>query len=95
MATQEPLFNDTTFRYALLRTLFDGHAAARDHAIDDAAAVGIAATLGIKGPDFYSCDPAQFTEDATHVMSVVYVPRRAAPAVEEDARRGAARRRPT
>ena len=34
----------------------------------------IAATLGIKGPDFFSCDPKQFGEHASHVMSVVYAP---------------------
>jgi len=71
-ATQEPLFNDTTFRYDLLRSQLA--AAVGEHSIDDAAAVRIAATLGKKGPDFHSCDPAQFGH-GEHVLSVVYAPR--------------------
>ena len=74
MPTQEPLFNDTTFRYALLKQAFDERAARAAHSIDDTAAIEIAATLGIKGDDFHSCDPVQFG-DGTHVMSVVYAPR--------------------
>jgi hypothetical protein len=81
MATQEPLFNDTGARYDLLHDLIDGHAAS-GRKIGDTEAVAIAATLGIKGPDFYSCDPAQF-KHGEHVMSVVYAPgAAAAPAAE-------------
>lgn len=72
MDTQEPLFNSTTFRYELLRDLFDGYQA-RDALIDDAAAVAVAASLGIKGPDFLSCSPAQFVE-GDNIMSIVYAP---------------------
>ena len=74
MATQEPLFNDTTYRYKLLRSMFDEQEAKGPHAIGEVEAVSIAATLGIKGPDFFSCDPKQFGEHASHVMSVVYAP---------------------
>ena len=78
MRTQEPLFNDTTFRYSLLRREIESRAsreaAGGGGVIDDVAAVSIAATLGIKGPDFYSCDPAQFEEGGSNVMSVVYAP---------------------
>lgn len=89
-AHQEPLFNDTSYRYQLLRRLFDEaeQAAARGaRRIDDEAALGIAATLGIKGPNFFSCDPAQFADpSATHVMSVVYAPRIEADGAREKAR---------
>ena len=72
---QEPLFNETTFRYELLRSLFDEAEQSGPAAIDDAVAVGMAATLGVKGPNYFSCDPAQFTsQSAAHVMSVVYAP---------------------
>ena len=72
MLTQEPLFNDTTFRYTLLRDQF----VARQHrSINDTDALEIAAILGIKGRDFYSCDPAQFGH-GDNIMSVVYAPHR-------------------
>lgn len=72
MATQEPLFNDTTFRYALLRDQF----VARQHLrINDSDALEIAAILGIKGANFYSCDAAQFGR-GDNIMSVVYAPHR-------------------
>jgi hypothetical protein len=74
MAHQEPLFNDTTFRYELLHGLFTGLEAAQTP-IDEHVAVRMAATLGIKGPNFLSCDPAQFTDDyASNTMSIVYAP---------------------
>ena len=76
MATQEPLFNDTTFRYQLLRKKIED--ASAGGAMDDAAAVQVAASLGIKGPDFLSCDPAQFG-GGDNIMSIVYAPADAAP----------------
>ena len=75
MRTQEPLFNDTTFRYSLLRDQF---VARQHHHINDSDALEIAAILGIKGRDFYSCDPAQFGK-GDNIMSVVYAPHRARP----------------
>lgn len=76
MATQEPLFNDTTFRYQLLRKKIED--ASAGGAMDDAAAVQVAASLGIKGADFLSCDPAQFG-GGDNIMSIVYAPADAAP----------------
>lgn len=75
MRTQEPLFNDTTFRYQLLHQLLaaSGGASATSPAMDDPQAVGVAATLGIKGPDFLSCDASQFPH-GSNIMSVVYAP---------------------
>lgn len=70
LRTQEPLFNDTTFRYGLLSRLIEQAGAAP---IGGLEAVQIAAVMGIKGPDFFSCDPAQFAR-GDHVMSVVYAP---------------------
>ena len=72
MRTQEPLFNDTTFRYELLHKMFT-QAEADQVRIDDKHAVEIAATLGIKGPDFLSCNANQF-EHGSNVLSAVYVP---------------------
>lgn len=69
MITQERLFNDTVFRYNLLADLFTE---LNGTAIDDKLAAGIAATLGIKGPDFFSCD--QDFRDGSVIMSVLYAP---------------------
>ena len=74
MAHLEPLFNNTAFRYSLMRTLFDTMSSVGPHAIGDAEAVTIAATLGIKGPNYFSCDPAQFGHGGDNIMSVVYAP---------------------
>jgi hypothetical protein len=71
MATQEPLFNDTVFRYNLFHELFTGYQAA-NISIGDAEAVGIVATLGIKGNDFLTCQ--QFLGYGSNILSVVYVP---------------------
>ena len=73
MPTQEPLFNYTTFRYSLLRQLFETHAATKTR-IGEVEGVRIAASLGIKGPDFFSCDPRQFS-DGSNIMSILYAPR--------------------
>ena len=70
--TQEPLFNDTTFRYQLLHDLFENFHAT-NQTIRDVDAVNVAATLGIKGPNFLSCDPKQFAK-GDNVLSVVYMP---------------------
>ena len=78
MPTQEPLFNGTTFRYELLRDLFT-HYAEQNKPIGDAEAVAIAATLGIKGRDFLSCDPVQFA-DGDNIMSIAYAPKDASDA---------------
>jgi hypothetical protein len=70
MNTQEPLFNNTVFRYNLLHTLFQEYAALKQ-SIADEDAVGIVATLGTKGPNYYTCDQVL---DGSNVLSVVYVP---------------------
>eukprot|EP00939_MAST-03C_sp_MAST-3C-sp1_P005446 g5446.t1 len=74
MQTQEPLFNDTVFRYGLIRDLI----ASASGQIDDRRALKIVAALGIKGRDFFSCDPSQF-EDGDNIMSILYAPHKVAP----------------
>lgn len=69
MLTQEPLFNDTVFRYNLLADLF---MELEGTPIDDQLAADITATLGIKGPDFFSC--SQDFHRGANIMSVVYAP---------------------
>lgn len=73
MATQEPLFNGTTIRYELLRQLFDRYAS-QGKLIGDDEAVAITAILGIKGRNFFSCEPQNF-DVGDNVMSIVYAPR--------------------
>jgi len=72
MLTQEPLFNDTVFRYDLLHDLFVDlqH---NGTVVDDNVAVAITATLGTKGKNFMSCAPANFAH-GENVMSVTYAP---------------------
>lgn len=72
MSTQESLFNDTVFRYDLMADIF-ADLKTKKVAIDDAAAVSIAATLGTKGPNFYSCDTSNFPH-GENVMSITYAP---------------------
>ena len=67
MRTQEPLFNDTTFRYQLMREQFQARADAGT-LVDDVEAVRIAAVLGIKGPNFFSCDPEQVRRTAVQAL---------------------------
>jgi len=72
MLSQEPLSNDTAFRYTFLRDLIQDYE--KDGQLIGAAqAVSIAAALGIKGPDYLSCDPAQF-ELGSNILSAVYEP---------------------
>jgi len=71
MSTQEPLFNDTVFRYDLMHDLFVELEGVQQ--IDDVTAVSIAATLGTKGKNFYSCDPTNFG-DGENIMSIAYAP---------------------
>lgn len=68
LPTQEPLFNDTVFRYDLQHDLF---AALTGTPIDDVLAVSIVATLGTKGPNFLTCAPQK---DGENVMSISYAP---------------------
>jgi len=72
MQTQEPLFNDTVFRYDLMHDLFAG--LENEKKIDDTAAVAITATLGTKGKNFLSCDPENFLHGGENVMSITYAP---------------------
>ena len=67
---QEPLFNDTVFRYMLQHDLFN---ALQGTQIDDLIAVSIVATLGTKGKNFLSCDPSNFA-NGENVMSIAYMP---------------------
>jgi hypothetical protein len=71
MKTQEPLFNNTVFRYRLMHELFSGFQAAGT-LIDDELAVGIVATLGTKGPNYLTCN--QSFRRGDNVLSVAYVP---------------------
>jgi len=72
MKTQEPLFNDTVFRYDLLHDLF--YELEQDkQLVNDKVAVAITATLGTKGKNFMSCDPANFPH-GENVMSIAYAP---------------------
>jgi len=74
MPTQEPLFNDTTFRYTKLAEMFNGYEK-NNQLIGEEEAVAIGATVAIKGPNFLSCDKEQFkNEHATNILSAVYVP---------------------
>mmetsp|Transcript_45809 Transcript_45809/g.108090 ORF Transcript_45809/g.108090 Transcript_45809/m.108090 type:complete len:177 (+) Transcript_45809:3-533(+) len=70
MATQEPLFNDTMFRYDLMADIFSGLEAA-GRLIDDQTAVDVVATLGTKGRNFLTCDQ-ELSGD--NVMSIAYLP---------------------
>jgi len=73
MATQEPLFNDTIYRYRLFHDLFTGFEAAQTR-INDTHAVEIVATLGIKGDDFFTCEGRLSPHGSKVILSVVYVP---------------------
>jgi hypothetical protein len=70
MATQEPLFNNTIYRYRLFHRLFAEYAA-DSLPIADEDAVRIVGTLGIKGNDYFTCEQAL---GGDNVLSVVYVP---------------------
>jgi len=72
MQSQEPLFNDTVFRYNLMYTIFT-ELETQGVQIDEATAVGIVATLGTKGKNFLSCDPDNFAK-GENVMSIAYSP---------------------
>uniref|UniRef100_A0A6B2L267 Phospholipase B-like n=1 Tax=Arcella intermedia TaxID=1963864 RepID=A0A6B2L267_9EUKA len=72
METQEPLFNDTVFRYNLLHDIFE-QLQGSNTKIDDLTAVAIVATLGTKGDNFLSCDAGNFKR-GDNVMSIVYAP---------------------
>jgi len=72
MQTQEPLFNDTVFRYDLMHDIFVD-LQSRNVLIDEKVAVAIVATLGTKGKNFNSCDPQYFSR-GENVMSIAYAP---------------------
>jgi len=72
MQTQEPLFNDTVFRYNLMYDIFTD-LETKGIQIDEPIAVGIVATLGTKGKNFFSCDPSNFAK-GENVMSIAYAP---------------------
>ena len=91
MATQEPLWNDTVSRYLLLgERLREAAAAGKDAAGAGAgagaggmgaeAAVNVTSLLGIKGPDYGSCEASNFAQLKPHasaiVLSVTYDPSR-------------------
>jgi hypothetical protein len=70
MKTQEPLFNNTVFRYNLMHQLFVEYAA-NNQQIDDVEAVSIVATLGIKGENYFTCaQPLR----GDNVLSIAYAP---------------------
>ncbi len=92
---QEPLFNDTVFRYFLQHDLISDltgtpsllqeyrSASPRSvgTAIDDQLAVSIVATLGTKGRNFLTC--AQSYQDGENVMSTSVLPGRLHAAVHD------------
>ena len=67
MQTQEPLFNDTVFRYNLQHDLINELTGT---VIDDKIAVAIVATLGTKGVNFLTCN--QDFAHGENVMSIAY-----------------------
>lgn len=75
--SQAPMSNDTAFRYSLIHDLILEHERRRK-LIGHAEAVSIAAALGVKGPNFLSCDPAQFkgikAANGANTFSAVYQP---------------------
>jgi hypothetical protein len=71
MATQEPLFNDTVFRYDLMFEIFE-YLQDSNRLIDDSIAVQIVASLGTKGPNFLTCE--QSFDHGENVMSIAYAP---------------------
>ena len=71
MKTQEPLFNDTVFRYDLMHSLFSD-LEKNESLIDDRIAIQIVATLGTKGRNFLTCN--QSFEHGENVMSIAYMP---------------------
>jgi len=70
MRTQEPLFNGTVFRYDIMHNLFVELEQA-GQLISDEEAIGIVATLGTKGDNFFTCDQKL---DGDNVMSIAYAP---------------------
>ena len=70
MPTQVPLWNDTLQRYDMMRQFILD--AAPPPAINESYAAAIAATLGQKGADYYTCGPSY--AGGEHVISVVYNP---------------------
>jgi hypothetical protein len=67
LETQEPLFNDTIFRYNILA---DALTAASALPAPDVLA--IVATVGTKGADFETCAPQPHGDDGLCVMSILY-----------------------
>ena len=73
MPTQVPLWNDTLQRYDMMRQfILDAVAPPAAAGINESYATAIAATLGQKGADYYTCGPDY--AGGEHVISVVYNP---------------------
>jgi hypothetical protein len=70
MPTQVPLWNDTLQRYDMMRQFLVD--AAQPPGINETYATAVAATLGQKGSDYYTCGPEY--AGGEHVISVVYNP---------------------
>lgn len=75
LETQEPLFNDTAFRYMLLHDLIQEHAT-QGVKMSAKEAISIASALGIKGPNFLTCDQQgdAGSHAGSNVLSAVYEP---------------------
>mmetsp|Transcript_13535 Transcript_13535/g.42600 ORF Transcript_13535/g.42600 Transcript_13535/m.42600 type:complete len:489 (-) Transcript_13535:28-1494(-) len=71
LETQEPLFNDTIFRYNLIADALDAFAA-QETALSATDVLSIVATVGTKGPNFDTCAAQPHKEDGMNVMSIVY-----------------------
>eukprot|EP00041_Stephanoeca_diplocostata_P015480 m.295767 g.295767 ORF g.295767 m.295767 type:complete len:526 (+) comp20047_c0_seq8:113-1690(+) len=72
MATQEPLWRDTVFRYMQIHDMIDSFDKA-NQLMDASHALNIVATLGIKGKDYLTCKQ-DFSQGGDNILSVVYDP---------------------
>merc|ERR1712000_68580 len=70
MQTQEPLFNNTVYRYNLMHDLFKAYEAHHE-LIADEEAISIVATLGIKGRNYFTCDQPLLGDNT---LSIAYAP---------------------
>ena len=71
MRSQENLWNDTVWRYMELHDLIKAKSSI-GMTVEDVTY--IVSVLGIKGPNYLSCDARQFSDGGNNVMSIVYDP---------------------
>ena len=73
MQTQENLWNDTIWRYKELHDLIVSRSS-NGKVLTVTDVVYIVSVLGIKGPNYLSCNSKQFSLGGNNVMSIVYDP---------------------